>query len=138
MKETSAAFAQLLKIRNMRADNLARELSELQRRLEHLEMARQDIETQMREAQARADATLTDVLRPGRRVDGRQIQCAAAVETALRASVTDLRHQCDELGRKRAAVEVEIARRASDLRRARQTALRTELVLDEIDREHPC
>jgi prefoldin subunit 5 len=137
MKGSSAAFAQLLQIRNMRADNLARELSELQRHLKHLEKARQDIEAQLRETQTRADAALFEVLQPGRRVDGKQLQCAAAIETTLRARVADLRRQRDELDRERAAVEIEIARCASNLRRARQTALRTELVLDEIDRDPP-
>lgn len=100
-------------------------------------MARRDIEAQLRETQTRADVTLFEVLQPGRRVDGKQLQCAAAIEATLRAWVADLRRRGDELDREWAAVEIEIARCASNLRHARQTALRTALVLDEIDRDPP-
>ncbi|ASY65761.1 hypothetical protein SJ05684_b47790 (plasmid) [Sinorhizobium sojae CCBAU 05684] len=132
----SAAFAQLLRIRNMRADNFGRELAQLQRHLAELDERRRDVEVQLRESETRASAVLANLLRPGRRVEGWELERAAEDELALRKTSAALARRRDELERERAAVEKEIARCERDLQRARKTALRTEL-MEETAREPP-
>jgi hypothetical protein len=125
---------QLQRIRDLRADNLSRLLSEARLEIAHMaeETKRADIE--FTAARARADHASTDKsIHRGDVLTGGELHEVVRKQSVLRAREADAHDRCKVLNDAMVVAEHHAHQLVEDLARARKIAIRTEVSVDLIE-----
>lgn len=131
-------FAELLLIRNIRADGLARQLAALRRRLVDMEAEAEALALDLRSTAERADAASpTRLMQPGRQIEGRELHGSLRQAAMMKAELEQLRQRQRSLEEER--LKVKEAADQCEMRLARSVRIvrRTECVLESLEEDRP-
>ncbi|EJK86955.1 hypothetical protein [Rhizobium sp. AP16] len=131
-------FAELLLIRNIRADGLARQLAALRHRLVDMEAEAAALALDLRSTAERVDAASpTRLLQPGQQVSGQELHTSLRQAAMVKAELEQLRQRHRSLEEERLNVKEAADQCETRLARAARIVRRTECVLESLEEDTP-
>jgi hypothetical protein len=134
--DDKATFAELLLVRNIRADGLGRQLAALRLRLSDMEAEAEALASQIGQAAERVvSASPTQLMRPGRLVGGLELQEQALKAVTAKAALERLEQSSLSMGAELARLRQSAEEWTERLTRSVHIVRRTECVLEMLREE---